>query len=110
MLAMKYSVTNCRQKYIQSENPHQCCITRVNLTPLDKEYASQTKIDWEEYYEKKMCETKWKHVFFDIETDIVDDGHEPILLIMQREDGTETVFYGKDCVDEFCEEVFSFQI
>ena len=98
---------NCKQKYLRTEDVHQCCIPPVNVSRVDREYCNQANIDWDEYHENKLRETKWKHVFFDIETDVVDDVHEPVLLIMQTETGEETVFYGKSCIDDFCTEVFS---
>jgi hypothetical protein len=54
---------------------------------------------------KNACERK--HYFYDVETEIINGKHDPILVIMQNCQGAENLFYGKNCIEKFCEEIFS---
>ena len=96
----------CRQKYVKSNQQHECCISPIGLSPVDKDFAFTENFDKDEYVTSKLGETKWRHFFFDIESDIVDDVHEPVLLIMQSDSCEEKIFFGRSCIDEFCEHIF----
>lgn len=92
----------CKKKYVRS-GEHECTIKTIPFDEID--YALFT--NKQEYIQAKLDACKRPHYFFDIETEVINGCHEPILLIMQNEKGEEQAFYGKQCIKEFCDEVMT---
>ena len=90
----------CKKEYLKGEE-HVCYIRKKILTDIDIQYGGRPD------YTREMMKKSKRLFFFDIETEIVEGSHEAILLIMQDEGGNEKAFYGKDCIREFCREIFT---
>ena len=97
----------CKQKYHCSTEEHQCNIPPLKFPDEDLKYLTGT--DVHEFVANKIRSSKNKHYYFDIETNVVNGVHEPILVMMQDSSGFEKAFYGVECMDNFCKEIFSRQ-
>ena len=95
----------CKQKYHGSTEQHQCNIPPLKFSDDDLDYLIGT--DKDKFVLKKIDSTKTNHYFYDIETNVVDGVHEPILVMMQDVSGYEKAFYGVECINNFCKEIFS---
>ena len=99
---------NCKETYSrQKDQEHVCHIQRKAYNKIDRECV-ETGIELGgDSYLAKVLESSKRHFFFDVETEIISGCHKPILIVMQDEGGEEKAFYGVNCCEQFCKEVFS---
>ncbi len=118
----------CKRKF-RIGSRHECLIRKVKGTSEyssaessdDSDYESTTAeaisrippktiaqlVKSDQYVENKIKICSMKHFYYDIETTIVNNYHQPVLVVLSDDSGNNKIYYGTDCIDRFCADVFS---
>lgn len=92
----------CRIKYVKSTEKHVCFI-KPKKSKFEREKFKSTS----HFVNNVIAQSKRKHYYYDIESEVINGCHEPILLVMHDSYGNENRFFGKDCIDKFFTEIFT---
>lgn len=89
--------TVCCQMYKETSDDQHVCFIQKYFNE-DSECDSNLK---------KNRSKRRRLFFFDIESEVYTGVHKPVCLIFCNEIGDSETFYGRDCIEQFCDRVFT---